>query len=168
MAEWGGAAESDLKETGAEALPDGRSGVRFRGWHIESCRRPILSSLALQGYAILYLQSLADCPSISPEILDVPEILTFESKNGLFLGVNMIIMFALVPGLDGGGFGIFSKFFCRSIFIGIIPGIERLKLVAIRTRSDPKKCLKMVTLASKILYVKKWQKFRYFRDFLKV
>ncbi|XP_008812905.2 TIP41-like protein isoform X2 [Phoenix dactylifera] len=50
MAEWGGAAESDLKAAGAEALPDGRSGVRLRGWHIESSRRPILGSLALQEW----------------------------------------------------------------------------------------------------------------------
>ncbi|XP_029117099.1 TIP41-like protein isoform X2 [Elaeis guineensis] len=50
MAEWGGAAESDLQAAGAEALLDGRSGVRLRGWHIESSRRPILSSLALQEW----------------------------------------------------------------------------------------------------------------------
>lgn len=47
---WGGAAESDLKAAGAEALPDGQSGVRLGGWRIESYRRPIIGSIALEEW----------------------------------------------------------------------------------------------------------------------
>ncbi|XP_058070032.1 TIP41-like protein isoform X5 [Magnolia sinica] len=39
--------EDELKATGAEALTDGRSGLRIRGWVIESFNRPILSSSAV-------------------------------------------------------------------------------------------------------------------------
>ncbi|KAK1322718.1 hypothetical protein QJS10_CPA02g00355 [Acorus calamus] len=40
----------DLRASGAEVLPDGRSGLRLKGWHIEARNRPILSSLALQQW----------------------------------------------------------------------------------------------------------------------
>lgn len=40
----------DLNEAGAEALPDGRSGIRIKGWQIESCKRPILGSLAIREW----------------------------------------------------------------------------------------------------------------------
>ncbi|PKA52523.1 hypothetical protein AXF42_Ash001503 [Apostasia shenzhenica] len=43
-------AEKDLKEAGAEALPVGRCGIRIKGWTIESCKRPILGSLALREW----------------------------------------------------------------------------------------------------------------------
>ncbi|XP_028556268.1 TIP41-like protein isoform X2 [Dendrobium catenatum] len=42
--------EKDLNEAGAEALPDGRCGIRIKGWQIESCKRPILGSLALREW----------------------------------------------------------------------------------------------------------------------
>jgi len=42
---------SDLKAAGAELLPDGRRGLRLKGWQIESFSRPILTSLAIQEYA---------------------------------------------------------------------------------------------------------------------
>ncbi|CAL9188019.1 unnamed protein product [Musa hybrid cultivar] len=48
MADWDGASESDLKTAGAEPLSDGRRGLRLKGWHIESIKRPILGSLARQ------------------------------------------------------------------------------------------------------------------------
>ncbi|RRT33077.1 hypothetical protein B296_00049475 [Ensete ventricosum] len=48
MADWDGASESDLKAAGVEPLPDGRRGLRLKGWHIESIKRPILGSLARQ------------------------------------------------------------------------------------------------------------------------
>ncbi|KAJ3706013.1 hypothetical protein LUZ61_009718 [Rhynchospora tenuis] len=50
MAAWSGATESDLKAAGAEELPDGRSGVRLKGWHVESFKRPILNSSAVQKW----------------------------------------------------------------------------------------------------------------------
>ncbi|KAF3324027.1 TIP41-like protein [Carex littledalei] len=50
MAGWSGAAESDLKAAGAEKLPDGRTGVRLKGWHIESFNGPILNSSAVQQW----------------------------------------------------------------------------------------------------------------------
>ncbi|RWV87404.1 hypothetical protein GW17_00050597, partial [Ensete ventricosum] len=50
MADWDGASESDLKAAGVEPLPDGRRGLRLKGWHIESIKRPILGSLARQEY----------------------------------------------------------------------------------------------------------------------
>ncbi|CAA7404229.1 unnamed protein product [Spirodela intermedia] len=40
----GDAEERDLKAAGGERLPEGRSGVRFKGWVIESCKRFILNS----------------------------------------------------------------------------------------------------------------------------
>ncbi|XP_074585749.1 TIP41-like protein [Curcuma longa] len=46
MAEWAGASESDLKAAEAELLPEGRSGLRIKGWLVESIKRPILSSLS--------------------------------------------------------------------------------------------------------------------------
>uniref|UniRef100_A0A804JPI2 TIP41-like protein n=1 Tax=Musa acuminata subsp. malaccensis TaxID=214687 RepID=A0A804JPI2_MUSAM len=48
MADWDGASDSDLKAAGAEPLSDGRRGLRLKGWHIESIKRPILGSLARQ------------------------------------------------------------------------------------------------------------------------
>ncbi|KAK8968273.1 hypothetical protein KSP40_PGU016038 [Platanthera guangdongensis] len=39
-------AEKDLNDAAAGALPDGRRGIRIKGWEIESCKRPILGSLA--------------------------------------------------------------------------------------------------------------------------
>lgn len=59
MAGWSGAAESDLKAAGAEALPDGRTGVRLKGWHIESFNGPILNSSAVQQYALLVLSRIS-------------------------------------------------------------------------------------------------------------
>lgn len=50
MADWDGASDSDLKAAGAEPLSDGRRGLRLKGWHIESIKRPILGSLARQEY----------------------------------------------------------------------------------------------------------------------
>lgn len=43
----------DLKAAGAELLPedsDGRRGLRLSGWQIQSCNRPILTSLAFQQW----------------------------------------------------------------------------------------------------------------------
>lgn len=42
--------EKDLKAAGAESLPDGRLGLRIRGWEIQSSKRSILTSLQLQLY----------------------------------------------------------------------------------------------------------------------
>ncbi|KAG0479285.1 hypothetical protein HPP92_010143 [Vanilla planifolia] len=42
--------EKDLQEAGAEALPDGRCGIRIRGWEIESCKRSILGSTPLREW----------------------------------------------------------------------------------------------------------------------
>jgi hypothetical protein len=53
MAGWGGTAERDLKAAGAEALPEGRSGVRLKGWHVESFNGSILNSSAVQKYSLL-------------------------------------------------------------------------------------------------------------------
>eukprot|EP00262_Sarcandra_glabra_P021092 TRINITY_DN870_c0_g1_i2.p1 TRINITY_DN870_c0_g1~~TRINITY_DN870_c0_g1_i2.p1 ORF type:complete len:259 (-),score=37.98 TRINITY_DN870_c0_g1_i2:161-937(-) len=46
----GGDLVTDLKAAGAELLPDGRSGVRLRGWVIESRKRSILTSSAVQQW----------------------------------------------------------------------------------------------------------------------
>lgn len=43
-------AEKDLHEAAAEALPDGRRGIRIKGWQIESCKNPILASLATREW----------------------------------------------------------------------------------------------------------------------
>nr|QPZ44572.1 Tip41-like protein [Hemerocallis fulva] len=42
--------ETDLAAAGAELLPDGRRGLRLKGWEIESSNRPILTSLAIQEW----------------------------------------------------------------------------------------------------------------------
>ncbi|XP_077224942.1 TIP41-like family protein [Tasmannia lanceolata] len=42
--------EQALKASGAEPLPEGRSGLILRGWLIESCHRSILTSLAVQEW----------------------------------------------------------------------------------------------------------------------
>lgn len=53
-AEDGGAdaEERDLKAAGGERLPEGRSGVRLKGWLIESCKRFILNSAERDEYAM--------------------------------------------------------------------------------------------------------------------
>jgi hypothetical protein len=56
MAGWVGAAELDLKAAGAEPLPEGRSGVRLKEWHVESFNGPILNSSAVERYALLVFQ----------------------------------------------------------------------------------------------------------------
>lgn len=42
--------EKDLKSAGAELLKDGRRGLRIHGWEIESRKRSILNSSALQRW----------------------------------------------------------------------------------------------------------------------
>lgn len=42
--------EKDLKSAGAELLEDGRRGIRIHGWEIESRKRYILNSLAVQQW----------------------------------------------------------------------------------------------------------------------
>lgn len=42
--------DEQLKAAGAEVLPEGRRGLRIRGWEIESCNRSCLSSLQLQEW----------------------------------------------------------------------------------------------------------------------
>ncbi|KVH93321.1 TIP41-like protein [Cynara cardunculus var. scolymus] len=42
--------EKEVKAAGAELLPDGRRGLRIRGWEIESSNRSILTSLNLQSW----------------------------------------------------------------------------------------------------------------------
>ncbi|XP_060168136.1 TIP41-like protein isoform X4 [Lycium barbarum] len=42
--------EKELKAAGAEALPDGRCGVRIQGWEIESRKHSILTSLQLEKW----------------------------------------------------------------------------------------------------------------------
>ncbi|KAK8954200.1 hypothetical protein KSP39_PZI002404 [Platanthera zijinensis] len=42
--------EKDLNDAAAGALPDGRRGIRIKGWEIESCKRPILGSLATREW----------------------------------------------------------------------------------------------------------------------
>lgn len=43
-------AEKDLNDAAARALPDGRRGIQIKGWEIESCKRPILGSLATREW----------------------------------------------------------------------------------------------------------------------
>lgn len=42
--------ETDLKESGAVLLPNGRFGLTIKGWQIESSNRPILTSLATEEW----------------------------------------------------------------------------------------------------------------------
>uniref|UniRef100_A0A7N0UGF1 TIP41-like protein n=1 Tax=Kalanchoe fedtschenkoi TaxID=63787 RepID=A0A7N0UGF1_KALFE len=82
--------EKDLKSAGAEPLPEGRSGLRIRGWEIESRKRSILKSIEAKEWE----QKLKT--SHLPEMVFGESVLTLKHLES---GVK--IHFNAMDALDG-------------------------------------------------------------------